>query len=68
MAGWGMGDEPRKAFAEPRRISMADVVMPTRSGNVIGKRCVGRPAGRQGILPRRPGLELPTGIDIAGSQ
>lgn len=52
--------------AVPRRISMADAVMPTRSGNEIGKRRVSRPAGHPAIPPRRLGLELPTSIEIAG--
>jgi hypothetical protein len=39
----GLGDEPRKIFAELQQISLVDVVLPTRTGVSIRKRCVSRP-------------------------
>jgi hypothetical protein len=61
----GLGDEPRKIFAELQQISPMDVVMPTRPGTAIRKRCVGRPTEHQAILLQRLGLQLPTNLEIA---
>jgi hypothetical protein len=61
----GLGDEARKVFAELQRISLVDVVLPTRNGTAIRKRCVSRPTEHQSILLQRFGLELPTSIEIA---
>ena len=59
----GFGDEPRKIFAELEQISLVDVVLPTRTGISIRKRCVSRPTEHQAILLQRLGLELPTSIE-----
>jgi transposase len=61
----GLGDEPRKIFAELQQISLADVVLPTRTGIAIRKRCVSRPSAHQAILLQHLGLELPTSIELA---
>jgi len=61
----GLGEEARKVFAELQQISMVDVVLPTRNGTAIRKRCVSRPTEHQAILLQRLGLELPTSIEIA---
>jgi hypothetical protein len=61
----GLGDEARKVFAELQKISLVDVVLPTRTGIAIRKRCVSRPTEHQAILLQRLGLELPTSIEIA---
>lgn len=61
----GLGDEARKVFAELQQICLVDVVLPTRNGTAIRKRCVGRPTEHQSILLQRLGLELPTSIDSA---
>lgn len=61
----GLGDEPRKVFAELQQVSLVDVVLPTRTGITIRKRCVSRPTEHQTILLQRLGLELPTNIEIA---
>lgn len=58
-----LGDEPRKIFAELEQISLVDVVLPTRTGISIRKRCVSRPTEHQAILLQRLGLELPTCIE-----
>lgn len=59
----GLGDEPRKIFAELEQIALVDVVLPTRAGISIRKRCVGRPTEHQAILLQRLGLKLPTSIE-----
>lgn len=61
----GLGDEPRKIFAELEQILLVDVVLPTRTGISIRKRCVSRPTDHQAILLQRLGLELPTSIEFA---
>jgi transposase len=61
----GLGDEPRKIFAELQQISLVDVVLPTRSGVTIRKRCVSRPTEHQAILLQRLGLQLPAHIEFA---
>ncbi len=59
----GFGDEPRKIFAELGQIALVDVVLPTRTGASIRKRCVSRPTEYQAILLQRLGLELLTCIE-----
>jgi transposase len=59
----GLGDEPRKIFAELEQIALVDVVLPTRTGISIRKRCVSRPTEHQAILLQRLGLDLPTSIE-----
>ena len=61
----GLGDEPRKIFAELQQISLVDVVLPTRAGVSIRKRCVSRPTEHQAILLQRLGLQIPTHIEFA---
>jgi len=55
----GLGDEPRKVFEELADISMVDVVLPTRSGITIRKRCISRPTDHQAILLHHLGLRIP---------
>jgi hypothetical protein len=61
----GLGDEPRKVFAELQQISLVDVVLPTRKGVEVRKRCVSRPTEHQAILLQRLGLDLPSSLEIA---
>lgn len=61
----GLGGEPRKVFAELEQISLVDVVLPTRAGISIRKRCVSRPTDHQAILLQRLGLEIPTRLELA---
>ncbi len=58
----GIGDEPRRVFDELAQIRVVDVVMPTREGPEIRKRCVTRPTDHQAILLQRLGLCLPTHV------
>jgi transposase len=55
----GLGDEPRRIFDELGKISLVDVVLPTRNGPEIRRRCVRRPTEHQAILLDRLGLTLP---------
>ena len=58
----GLGDEPRRIFDELSKISAVDVVLPTRKGVDIRRRCVGRLTEHQAILLSRLGLDLPQQI------
>jgi transposase len=55
----GLGDEPRRVLAELGKINQVDVVLPTRSGIDIRRRCVTQPTEHQAILLDRLGLRLP---------
>ena len=55
----GLGDEPRRIFEELGKISLVDVVLPTRAGPEIRRRCVRRPTDHQAILLDRLSLFLP---------
>jgi transposase len=61
----GLGDEPRQVFEALSEIAVVDVVLPTRSGVTIRKRCIGRPTEHQNILLQRLGLTLPSSLKIA---
>ena len=60
----GLGDEPRRVFEELAAIKVVDVVLPTRKGIEIRKRCVTRPTDHQAILLQRLGLHLPSYIKM----
>jgi transposase len=59
----GLGDEPRKVLDELSTIQTVDVVLPTRCGQEIRKRCVARPTEHQAILLHKLGLTLPRHLD-----
>jgi len=59
----GLGSEPRRVLAELGKITVVDVVLPTRSGVEIRRRCVTRPNDHQAILRQRLGLQLPTHLE-----
>src|SRR6266852_5707804 len=61
----GLGDEPRKVFEELADITLVDVVLPTRNGVTIRKRCISRPTEHQAILLQRLNLHLPTSLELA---
>ncbi|MCL6546499.1 MAG: IS1634 family transposase [Bryobacteraceae bacterium] len=61
----GLGDEPRQVFQTLSEIALVDVVLPTRSGTVIRKRCISQPTEHQRILLQRLGLKLPTALETA---
>ena len=61
----GLGDEPRKVLEEIGRIQVVDVILPTRCGREIKRRCVMRPTAHQAILLERLGLRLPERLRMA---
>lgn len=60
----GLGHEPRKVFEELAEITLVDVLLPTRNGMTIRKRCISRPTEHQAILLQRLGLHLPTSLEM----
>jgi len=60
--GAGLGDEPRRIFDELGTISLVDVILPTRKGVGIRRRCVRKPTEHQAILLSRLGLPMPSQI------
>jgi transposase len=61
----GLGDEPRRVIDELSQIRMVDVVLPTRSGVEICRRCITQPTEHQAILLHHLGLHLPSHLPIA---
>jgi transposase len=59
----GLGDEPRQVFEELSEIALVDVVLPTRSGVEVRKRCISQPTEHQRILLQRLGMQLPTALE-----
>ena len=59
----GLGDEPRKVLDELAEIQSVDVILPTRCGQEIRKRCIGKPTDHQAILLHKLGLSLPRGME-----
>lgn len=55
----GLGHEPRRVFDELSKVQLVDVVMPTRQGPEIRRRCVTQPSEHQAILLTRLKLDLP---------
>jgi transposase len=59
----GLGDEPRQVFEELCEISLVDVVLPTRNGLEVRKRCISQPTEHQRILLQRLGMRLPVALE-----
>lgn len=59
----GLGDEPRRILSELNEIRAVDVILPTRAGTEIRKRCITRPTDHQAILLQRLKLRLPSKIN-----
>jgi len=55
----GLGNEPRRVFDELSKINQVDVVLPTKTGIDIRRRCITQPTEHQAILLQRMGLRLP---------
>jgi transposase len=55
----GLGDEPRRVLEALGKIQLVDVVLPTRDGREIRRRCITRPTAHQAILLQRLHLNLP---------
>jgi transposase len=61
----GLGNEPRRVIDELSQIRMVDVVLPTRSGIEIRRRCISQPTEHQAILLHHLGLNLPPHLPVA---
>jgi transposase len=59
----GLGDEPRQVFEAVSEIALVDVVLPTRNGPVLRKRCISQPTEHQQILLQRLTLKLPIALE-----
>lgn len=59
----GLGHEPRKVLNELSAIQTVDVILPTRCGHEIRKRCIGQPTDHQAILLHKLGLQLPRSLE-----
>jgi transposase len=59
MEGCGLGTAPRKLLEEMAEVRSMDVVLPTRAGQAIRLRTVGKPEKHLAILLQRLGLPLP---------
>lgn len=59
----GLGNEPRRILSELSEIRLMDVVLPTRDGLEIRKRCISRPSDHQQILLEKLKLTLPAKIN-----
>ena len=64
----GLGDQPRRVLGELGRIKLVDVVLPTRAGTEIRRRCVTRPDDLQTILLQRLGLNLPSNLPLTNKK
>jgi transposase len=59
----GLGNEPRTVLDEISNIQTVDVILPTRCGQKIRKRCVAKPTEHQAILLHKLGLSLPHSLE-----
>lgn len=55
----GLGHEPRRVLAELSELRIMDVVLPTRSGIEIRRRCISKPTDHQQLLLDHLNLKLP---------
>jgi hypothetical protein len=55
----GLDNEPRRVLEELDNLRMMDVILPTRSGIDIRKRCLSKPTDHQQILLDHLKLRLP---------
>jgi transposase len=60
----GLGDEPRRILDELNEIRLVDVVMTTRHGQTIRRRCVTQPSKEQAFLLKRLGIRLPKQLKV----
>ena len=58
----GLGSEPRRVLSELSEIRVVDVILPTRDGIEIRRRCITRPSDHQQILLDHLKLKLPAKI------
>ena len=60
----GLGDCPRKVFDTLSQLRTVDVVLPTRQGVELRRRCVERPDPHQAILLHRLGMQPPESLPM----
>jgi transposase len=60
----GLGDEPRRVLNTLKELRVVDVILPTKKGNKIRKRCIQQPTDHQKILLDHLGLRLPKTVEI----
>jgi transposase len=60
----GLGDEPRQVLNEISQIKVVDVILSTKQGPTITKRCISQPTVSQAILLQKLNLHLPQYIKI----
>jgi hypothetical protein len=60
----GLGHEPRKVIDELGAIKLVDVVLPTKTGVDLRRRCIAQPTPAQAILLDRLKLQLPTALTL----
>ncbi len=60
----GLGDEPRQVFADLAELMLVDIVLPTKQGIDIRKRCVSQPTEHQAILLHQLGFALPAKTEL----
>lgn len=60
----GLGHEPRQIFDELSQIRTVDVVLPTKQGPELRRRCVAQPTKHQAILLDKLGFALPSHLKI----
>lgn len=60
----GLGNEPRKVLDEIAQIKVIDVILPTKQGVVIRKRCIAQPTKAQTVLLQQLQLHLPQRMKI----
>ena len=60
----GLGNEPRKVIDELGGIKMVDVVLPTKSGVELRRRCISQPTRAQAVLLERLKMRLPTAATV----
>jgi transposase len=58
----GLGHEPRRVLDELSQIRSIDVLLPTKNGPTVRRRCITKPTEHQAILLGHLGLTLPTAL------
>ena len=58
----GLGHEPRRVLEELSQIRSIDVILPTKTGIDIRKRCITKPTDHQAILLHHLNLTLPSSL------
>ncbi len=60
----GLGNEPRRVLQELQELRVVDLILPTKAGQEIRKRCISQPSEHQQILLDHLKLKLPRHLKI----